>query len=134
MTLVELAAVVAAVLMAGVAAFQAGLAMGVPLGDATMGGRAPTVDGRLTAPYRVVAVLSGAILLVGAWIVLARADLVAPGILGESMPRWGIWVVVAFSLLNSLTNIGGRHPLERYGFSALTLLVAVLAGFVALSG
>lgn len=134
MTLVELAAIVAAVLMAGVAAFQAGLAMGVPLGDATMGGRAPTVDGRLTAPYRVVAVLSGAILLVGAWIVLARADLVASGILGQAMPRWGIWVVVAFSLLNSLTNIGGRHPLERYGFSALTLLVAVLAGFVALSG
>jgi hypothetical protein len=133
-TLVELAAILASVLMAGVAAFQVGLAMGVPLGDATMGGRAPTVDGRLTAPYRIVALLSAAILLVGAWIVLARAGVVTSGVLGDAMPRWGIWVVVAFSLLNTLTNIGGRHPLERYGFSAVTLLVAVLAGFVALSG
>lgn len=134
MTLVELAAILGAVLMAGVAAFQVGLAMGVPLGDATMGGRAPTVDGRLTAPYRIVALLSAAILLVGAWIVLARAGLVASGVLGDAIPRWGIWVVVAFSLLNTLTNLGGRHPLERYLFSAVTLLVAVLAGFVALSG
>jgi hypothetical protein len=134
MTPVELAGILGAVLMAGVAAFQVGLAMGVPLGDATMGGRAPTVDGRLTAPYRIVALLSAAILLVGAWIVLARAGVVTSGVLGDAMPRWGIWVVVAFSLLNTLTNIGGRHPLERYGFSAVTLLVAVLAGFVALSG
>jgi hypothetical protein len=134
MTLVELAASVAAVLMVATAAFQVGLALGVPLGEATMGGRAPTVDGRLTPPYRIVALLSAAILTVGAWIVLARAGVVGAGILGDDLPRWGAWVVVAFSVLNTLTNIGGRHPLERYGFSAVTLLVAVLTGFVALSG
>jgi hypothetical protein len=47
MTLVELAAVAAALLMAAVAVFQVALAAGLPLGEATMGGRAATVDGVL---------------------------------------------------------------------------------------
>ena len=45
MTLVELSAVALAMLVAGVAAFQLALAAGLPLGEATMGGRAATVDG-----------------------------------------------------------------------------------------
>lgn len=54
-TLVELAAVVAAVLMTAVVAFQVALAAGLPLGEATMGGRAATVSGVLQPPYRAIA-------------------------------------------------------------------------------
>ena len=76
MSLVELAAVAAAVLIAGVIAFQVALAAGVPLGEATMGGRAATVGGVLQPPYRAVALGSAVVLGLAAWIVLGRADLV----------------------------------------------------------
>ena len=76
MTLVELAAVAAAVLLAGVVAFQVALAAGLPLGEATMGGRAATVGGVLQAPYRAVALGSSVVLGLAAWIVLGRAGLV----------------------------------------------------------
>lgn len=73
MTPVELAAVAAAVLIAGVAAFQVALAAGLPLGEATMGGRAATVDGVLQPPYSAVALGSAVVLVLAAWIVLGRA-------------------------------------------------------------
>ena len=73
MTSVELAAVAAVVLLITVSGFQAALAAGLPLGEATMGGRASTVDGVLQPRYRAIAVVSAIVLLLTAWIVLARA-------------------------------------------------------------
>ena len=133
MTVVELAAIIAAVLIAAAAAFQVALALGVPLGGATMGGRAPTVNGVLTPPFRVVAVLSAITLLIGAWVVLARAGVVDAGFLGRDLLGWIAWATVAFLALNTLSNLSGRHPLERWGMSSLTLVVALLIGYVALN-
>lgn len=55
MTLVELAAVAPILLTAGAAAFQPALAAGLPLGAATMGRRAATIDGVLQPLYRAIA-------------------------------------------------------------------------------
>ncbi len=112
--------------------FPFGLALGLPLGEATMGGRAATVDGVLTPPYRLAALLSAALLLVAAVIVLARAGLISLS-LPDAFIVFGAWVVVAFTVVNTLTNLTGRHPLERWGMSAITLTVATLTGYVALA-
>jgi hypothetical protein len=130
MTLVELAAVAAAVLLAAVIAFQVALAAGLPLGEATMGGRAATVDGVLQPAYRAVALGSAVVLGLAAWIVLGRAGLV-PIFLGGQALGWGPWVVIGFMTLNTVTNLSGRHPLERWGMASITLVAALLGGYVA---
>ncbi|MDQ2689930.1 MAG: hypothetical protein M3Y29_06625 [Chloroflexota bacterium] len=132
MTPVQLAAVAAGALMAVTVAFQLALAAGMPWGDATMGGRARHVDGVLAPPYRVMALLSAVLLAVAALIVVSRAGVVDMG-LPDPVRLIGTWLVVAFSILNTLTNLSGRHPLERFGFSAITLAVAILAAYVALA-
>ena len=43
------------------------------------------------------------------------------------------WATVAFTALNTLSNLGGRHPLERWGFGAVTLGVTLLVAYVALN-
>jgi hypothetical protein len=130
MTLVELAAVVAALLMAAVAIFQVALAAGLPLGEATMGGRAATVDGVLQPRYRAIALASAVVLILTAWIVLGRAGLVSTFIGGQVLV-WTTWVVAGFLALNTLTNLSGKHPLERRGLASITLISAVLVGYVA---
>ena len=130
MTTVELAAVAAAALLVIVAAFQVALAAGLPLGEATMGGRAPTVDGVLEPRYRVIAAGSAIVLLLAAWIVLARAAMLHI-FLSDQALVWAARVVAGFLALNTLTNLSGRHPLERWGMASITLLAGLLVGYVA---
>jgi len=130
MTIVDLAAVAAAVLMAAVVAFQVALAAGLPLGEATMGGRAATVEGVLQPRYRAIALTSAFVLILAAWIVLARAGLV-PIFLDDQTLAWSTWLVAGFLALNTLTNLAGRHPLERWGMGSITLAAALLVGYVA---
>jgi hypothetical protein len=129
-TPVELAAIGAAVLIAVAAAFQVALAAGLPLGEATMGGRAATVNGVLVPRYRAIALASAIVLVIAAWIVLGRAGMV-PTFLGGQVLAWATWVVAGFMALNTLTNLSGKHPLERRGLASLTLIAALLVGYVA---
>jgi hypothetical protein len=130
MTFVELAAVIAAMVLGAAAAFQVALAAGLPLGEATMGGRAATVDRVLQPPYRAMALGSAALLLLAAWIVLGRAGMVPIFLSGQALVL-GAWAVAGFMALNILTNLSGRHPLERWGMSSFTLAGALLVGYVA---
>ena len=129
---IELAAVAAAALIALVVLFQIALALGAPMGEATMGGRAQHAGGVLTRRYRLMALASAALLVVAALIVLSRAGVVDIG-LPEAVVAVGSWVVVGFSVLNTVTNLSGRHPLERWAMSAITLVVALLAAYVAIN-
>jgi hypothetical protein len=130
MTFVEVAAVIAAGLMVAIAGFQVALAAGLPLGEATMGGRAATNDGVLQGQYRAVALGSAVVLVLTAWIVLGRAG-VLPGLLDPQALVWAAWVVAGFLALNTVTNLSGRHPLERWGMASITLIAALLVGYVA---
>ena len=131
MTAVEIAAIAAALLLAIVVAFQVTLALGAPLGEATMGGRARTVGGVLEPPFRVLAGVSAVILAVAAWVILARVGLVDRGPVDDTILGWG--TVAGFTALNTLSNLSGRHPLERWGMGSITLAVALLATYVALA-
>ena len=133
MTLIELAAIGAAFLMVVVVAFQVALAAGLPLGEGTMGGRAATVAGVLEQPYRLMALASAAILVVAAWLVLGRAGLLTSFLSGQALV-WSVWVVAGFMVLNTLTNLSGKHPLERWGMGSIPLGGALLVGYVGVRG
>ncbi len=122
--------VLAAVLLTAVIAFQVALAAGLPLGQATMGGRASTSDGVLDPPFRLMAVGSAVVLVLAAWIVLARGG-VLPIFLDDRALDVGAWVVVGFLALNTVSNLSGRHPLERWGMASITLVAGLLIGYVA---
>ncbi len=128
---VNTAATGAAVLIAGVAVFQAALALGLPLGDATLGGRARTENGVLAPGFRVLAVVQAILLLLIAWVILARAGVMQIGFLGEGFLRWITWGILGFLILNTVANLAAPHPVERWVMGSITLVVALLTGVVA---
>lgn len=131
MATLELAAVVAAILIGIAALFQLALVLGAPLGEATMGGRARTRAGVLEPRFRALAAASAVLLLVAAWVVLARAGVIGAGPVADSVLGWATGAVAVFMALNTLSNLSGRHPLERWGMASITLIVAVLVTYVA---
>jgi hypothetical protein len=44
----------------------------------------------------------------------------------------GAWVLAGFFALNTMGNLAGRHPVERFGAAALTAVLAVLCSVVAM--
>jgi hypothetical protein len=98
------------VLIAGVSVFQLTLSLGLPLGSATWGGRAPTVNGALATSFRPVAAVSAVVLLGIAWLVLARAGVVGGGLLGDTALAWAAWAILGFLVLNTVANFAAPHP------------------------
>ena len=125
-----IAAIVATVLFVAMAAFQATLAAGVPVGAHVLGGRFP---GRLPGRMRLFSGIAALLLLGLAVVVLARAAIIGwpAGIAGVLGPA--SWVVPAFLVLNTLGNLASKSRLERTAFAATTAALAVLCGFVALT-
>ena len=124
------AAVLAAVLFVGMAAFQASLALGAPLGAHVLGGRYPAV---LPDRLRAFSAIAAAILVGGSLVVLARAGAIgwpagATGVLGPAT-----WVIAAVLVVNTLGNLASQSRLERTVFAATTAALAVLSAYVALS-
>ena len=126
-----LAAVVAAVLFLAMATFQAGLALGAPLGQHVLGGRYPST---LPTRIRVFSGIAAAILAGGAVVVLAQGMLIGwpidmVGLLGPAT-----WVLAGFLLLNTLGNLASKSRLERTVLAATTATLAVLCAYVAWTG
>jgi hypothetical protein len=124
------AAVLAAVLFVGMAAFQTSLALGVPLGAHVLGGRHPGV---LPNRLRAFSAIAAAILVGGALVILARA-----GVIGWPVGATGLlvpatWLIAAFLVLNTLGNLASKSRLERTAFATTTAALAVLSAYVALS-
>ncbi len=88
--------------------FQLGLALGLPWGAASMGGKFP---GIYPPKMRVVAVINGLLLASLAVIVLSKAGLLFPRLLPFS--TYAIWFVVAFSLVGTILNTITPSKIER---------------------
>lgn len=124
------AAILATVLFLGMAAFQASLALGAPLGAHVLGGRYP---GSLPNRVRVFSAVAAAVLTGFALVILARAGAIgwpagATGLLAPAS-----WAIAAFLVLNTLGNLASKSRLERTIFAATTAVLAVLSAYVALS-
>lgn len=124
------AAVLAAILFVGMAAFQASLALGAPLGSHVLGGRHA---GSLPNRLRLVSAIAGAILVGAALVVLGRAGAIGwpTGATGLLAPA--TWVVAAFLTLNTMGNLASKSRIERTVFAATTAVLAVLSAYVAVS-
>jgi hypothetical protein len=124
------AAVLAAILFLGMAAFQASLALGAPLGAHVLGGRHP---GALPNRIRAFSAVAAAILVVCALVILARSGAIGwpAGATGLVAPA--SWAIAAFLVLNTLGNLASKSRLERTMFAATTAALAVLSAYVALS-
>jgi len=125
----ETAALIAAILLQMVAAFQVALAYGAPWGEHAYGGRAKTVDGVLPPAYRAMSAVAVPILLLASWVVLAKAELVATG---QGWIDVGVWVVFAYLVFNTLGNLASSSRIERYLMGSVTMVSAIATLVVAL--
>jgi hypothetical protein len=125
------AAVVATSLFAAMAAFQATLAAGAPLGAHVLGGR---YSGALPPRLRAFSGIAAVLLLVFAVVMLARAGVLGwpAGIVGVLVPA--SWAIAGSLVLNTLGNLASKSRFERTVLAATTAVLAVLCGFVALTG
>lgn len=121
------AAVVACVLLAALAVFQAALALGAPWGRFAWGGRH---DGALPTGLRVGSLVSIALYGLFATLLLDRADLIV--VLPDGVSRVGTWVLLGYLVLGVVMNGVSRSRAERLTMTPVTLVLAVCTLVVAL--
>jgi hypothetical protein len=117
---VRAVAIVTAVGLGTIAAFQVALAIGVPGGRAAWGGASATLPPEL----RVASSVSAVVWLLAAAVVLGRA-----GYWGTRWPavfRRATWFLAALLTLGALVNFASSSPWERFGWGPLALALAVL--------
>ena len=122
-----LAALAVVVLLALMAVFQIALASGAPWGRFAWGGQHP---GALPTGLRVGSALAVPIYALIAVVALDRAGVV--DVLPTGAARVGTWVVFAFFAVGVVMNGISRSKAERYTWTPVTAVLAVLTLLVAL--
>ena len=128
---IQVIALLAVALLALAAAFQLGLAAGAPWGAAAYGGRAVSGEGVLPRGYRLGSGVAALLLLGAMWVVLASVSIVGRGPVSFAVLTVVLWCLAALFGLNTLGNSRGRHPLERWGASTVTAILAILCALIA---
>ena len=123
--------VAAACLLGVVVLFQLALAAGAPWGAAAYGGRAALDDGRLPPRYRVASAGTAVILAGALWLVLAAGAVISPTPIAENVLGVGAWVLVGLFALNTVGNLAGRHPVERWAAGGITAVLTILCAWIA---
>ena len=115
------AGVAAAVGFLTIAAFQAALALGAPLGRAAWGG----THAQLPTGLRVASAVAFGVWVLAALIVLGRAGFdVSP--LPTAVLRWGTWILVGVLALGAVLNFASPSHWERYLWGPIALILAAL--------
>jgi len=123
--------VAAASLLGVVILFQLALAAGAPWRAAAYGGRAAQDDGRLPTRYRVASAGTAVVLTGALWLVLTASAVISAAPLSENLFGVGVWVLVGLFALNSVGNLAGRHPVERWGAGGIKAVLAILCAWIA---
>jgi hypothetical protein len=111
----EVAAIVASMILMGLAVFQIALIFGAPLGEFAWGGQHKVLPKKL----RIASVSSIALYIIFAIIILSQV-----GIISTFQSTFGIWAVTIYMFLGIGMNAISRSKKER---AAMTPLVTVLA-------
>lgn len=122
------AAVVATLGFVFLAGFQVALAAGAPWGRAAWGG---AHEGRLPAGLRIASGVAALVWIAGALVVLGRVGYEVSA-LALSVTRWGTWVLFGLLVLGAVMNLASRSRWERFLWSPIAALLAVLCLMVAL--
>lgn len=120
------AALVFALVGAGVVAFQVALALGAPWGTYAMGGAFP---GRFPPGLRVLAAIQGALIAALGLGVLSAGGVALAGI-AQAVP-WIAWLAVAFSALAVALNAISRSAGERRVWVPVAVVLLVTSLLVA---
>ena len=123
----RVAALLYAVISAGVAAFQIALAAGAPWGAYAMGGASP---GQLPPALRIAALVQAALIAVMATIVMSRAGLIFSG--WSRVSRWLVWVVVALVAVSLVLNLITPSAGERAIWVPILLVLLASSAVVAI--
>jgi hypothetical protein len=126
---VRVVGVVAAVGFVGIAAFQAAIAAGAPLGRAAWGG----THVRLPQRLRVASAVAVVFWIVAALVVLAHAGFDASPV-PLSASRWATWILVLLLPIGAVMNAASRSPWERFLWAPVALILALLSLALALEG
>lgn len=110
-----------------IALFQVALALGVPLGEFTMGGKYP---GKLPARMRVAAVMQLFILAIFVFMVVVKAGMAFDQF--YSIGRIGIWIVVAFFVFGSIVNLSSPSRKEKLVMGPANIIALISTLMVAL--
>ena len=123
-----IAAFTYAILMAVVILFQFGLTIGLPWGEASMGGKFP---GKYPPKMRVVSFLNMILLSFITIIVLVKADVM----LSQFKPfsNVAVWFVVAFAAIGAVLNTITPSKIERRIWAPVTILQLIASIIVALN-
>ncbi len=113
----------------GIAAFQAALALGAPLGKAAYGGG----SAELSSELHIVSTVAVPLWLLAAATVRQRAGLGEPR-LPPTFVRRGTWTLVGIMSFSTLLNLASRSLVERYTWGPIALILTVLCAVVARSG
>ena len=122
------AAVAAAVGFLTIAAFQAALALGAPLGRAAWGG----THTQLPTGLRVASAFAFGVWALAALIVLGRAGFQVSA-LPSDLLRWGTWILVGVLALGAVLNFASPSSWERFLWGPVALILAGLCLLVARS-
>jgi hypothetical protein len=124
---VNVAAIVAVVLLAVVEVFQIALALGAPLGFAAWGGQH---QGVLSARLRIASGVAAAVVYpLIILFVLASAHLIEANWLPRT-GKTGMWVLSGFFTLGALANFASASEKERF-WGPVSLIIAACCGIVA---
>lgn len=123
----QTAATLATIGLLVLAAFQAALAAGMPLGRAAWGGQ----QTRLPRNLRVASLVSIPVWLLGAAIILDRAGIPVVD-LPDTVSHLGAWVLVVLLFLGAAVNLASSSPYERFGWAPFAAVTGLLTLVVAL--
>jgi hypothetical protein len=130
-TVTEGLAIAACGLLLPGVAFQLGLSTGAPWAAAAYGGRVALADGRLPSRYRTASLITAVVLIAIGWLLLVRGGVVGSAS-GNSALALACWAFALLFAVNTVGNLAGRHPLERWGMGALTACLTVLCVLLAI--
>ena len=119
------AAIIATVLLAGLALFQAALASGAELGRFAWGGHHDV----LPTGFRIASGVAVLIYVVMAVIILDRAGTIS--VLQDDTARIATWVIAGYLAVGVVLNLISRSKSERNVMAPLALVLAMLALIVA---
>lgn len=119
------AAIIATVILAALAVFQAALALGKPLGHFAWGGQHRVLPMRL----RMGSVISIPIYAFMALVLLDRADVIS--VFPDGFVNVAAWVIAAYFVVGIFMNAISRSKPERFTMTPLTIVLAAAAAIVA---
>jgi hypothetical protein len=125
---VEIAAIIAAILIAGVAIFQIALSLGAPAGYAAWGG---WHEGVLPTRLRIASGFVGIVVypVLGVYILVSAGVVEATWVPGTG--KLGMWIITGLFMIGGFANFASRSKRERY-WGLVSLAIAVCCAIVAL--